>query len=224
MAHSDKNIIITPNIGSTTADPKIVFTGADASIGPQNITVNVYPTNGGTLSFEGSAGQLFSVTNSLSGVIYSVNDVSGIPSIEVLDTGLIKLAQYSGNVVLGSGTDNAVDKLQVTGSSVFSGSVKETRIAMPANDINLLSGNYFTKTISGATTLTVSNVPASGTVATFILDLTNGGSAAIIWWSGVKWTGGTAPTLTASGRDALGFYTHDGGTIWTGLLLGKDIK
>lgn len=116
MANSDKNILITPNVGSSTADPKIVFSGADASTGPQNITVQIYPTNGGTLSFEGSAGQLFSVTNSMSGTIYSVNDVSGIPSIEVLDTGLVKLAQYSGNVLLGTGTDNGTDKLQVNGS------------------------------------------------------------------------------------------------------------
>ena len=62
----------------------------------------MYPTNGGTLSFEGSAGQLLSITNSLSGTIYSVNDVSGIPSIEVLDTGVVKLAQYNGLVGIGT--------------------------------------------------------------------------------------------------------------------------
>lgn len=102
MAHSDKNIVITPNIGSTTADPQIVFSGANASLGPQNITLRTYATSNGTLSFEGSAGQLFSITNSLSGVIFSVNDVSGIPSIEVLDSGLIRLAQYSGAVAFGN--------------------------------------------------------------------------------------------------------------------------
>lgn len=101
---------------------------------------------------------------------------------------------------------------------------RETHVAMGANDINLASGNFFTKTISGAATLTVSNVPASGTTASFILDLTNGGSAAVTWWSGVKWAGGTAPTLTAAGRDVLGFFTHDAGTTWTGLMLGKDVK
>lgn len=101
MAHSDKNIVITPNIGSTTANPQIVFSGADASLGPQNITLRTYATNNGTLSFEGSAGQLFSITNSMSGSIFSVNDVSGVPSIEVLDSGLIKLAEYSGFVAYG---------------------------------------------------------------------------------------------------------------------------
>lgn len=118
MAHSDKNIVITPNISSSSADPKIVFSGADASTGAQNITLQVYPTNNGTLSFEGSAGQLFSISNTMTGTIFSANDVSGIPSIEVLDTGLVKLAQYSGNVLLGTGTDNGTDKLQVNGTIV----------------------------------------------------------------------------------------------------------
>ena len=106
----------------------------------------------------------------------------------------------------------------------FTGGVREARVAMAANDIDVNAGNYFSKTISGATTLTVSNIPSSGTTASFILDLTNGGSAAITWWSGMKWAGGTAPTLTSSGRDVLGFFTHDGGTTWTGLLLAKDVK
>jgi hypothetical protein len=101
MAHSDKNIVITPAIGSTSTDPRIVFSGADASLGPQNITLRVYPTSNGTLSFEGSAGQLFSITNSLTGSIFSVNDVSGIPSIEVLDNGIVKLAEFGGFVAFG---------------------------------------------------------------------------------------------------------------------------
>lgn len=115
MAHSDKNILITPNISSTTNDPVIRFSGADASTTAQNIDIKVYPTNNGTLSFEGSVGQLFSITNSMSGTIYSVNDISGIPSIEVLDTGLIKLAQYSGNVLVGTGTDSG-EKVQINGT------------------------------------------------------------------------------------------------------------
>lgn len=102
--------------------------------------------------------------------------------------------------------------------------LKETKVAMAANNIDLSAGNYFTKTISTATTLTVSNTPAAGTVATFILDLTNGGAGTITWWANLKWVSGTAPTLTSAGRDTLAFFTHDAGTTWTGLVLGKDIK
>ena len=134
-------------------------------------------------------------------------------------------AQYnsSGAFIFSNGTERA--RFDSSGNFVVSGaSLRETRVAMAANDINLNTGNYFTKTISGTTTLTVSNIPASGTAASFILDLTNGGSATITWWSGVKWPYGTAPTLTLSGRDTLGLFTHDGGTTWTGLLLGKDVR
>lgn len=115
------------------------------------------------------------------------------------------------------------DVTQTLSAKTITG-LRETRVAMGANDVDISAGNYFTKTISGTTTFTVSNVPTSGTAASFILDLTNGGSATINWWSGVKWASGTAPTLTAAGRDVLGFFTHDGGTTWTGLLLAKDAK
>jgi hypothetical protein len=98
--------------------------------------------------------------------------------------------------------------------------IREHKVTMAANDIDCASGSVFTKTISGNTTLTVSNVPASGEIGSFILDLTNGGSATITWWGGIKWPGGAAPALTASGRDVLGFFTHDGGTTWNGVLLG----
>jgi hypothetical protein len=104
------------------------------------------------------------------------------------------------------------------------GSLQEVKTALAALDINISLGNYFTKTISAISTLTVSNVPATGTVASFILDLTNGGAFAITWWANMKWASGTAPTLTASGRDLLGFFTHDAGTTWNGLVLAKDIK
>jgi hypothetical protein len=101
MALSDKDIVITPNRGQT-AEPQIVFSGASSNVGPQNITLQVYPLSNGTLSFEGTAGQLFSITNDLTGTIFSVNDVSGIPSIEVVADGTVKLAEFSGNVRIGS--------------------------------------------------------------------------------------------------------------------------
>ena len=67
-------------------------------------------------------------------------------------------------------------------------------------------------------------VPPAGTVASFVLELTQGGTHTVGWWSGVKWVGGMAPTLTAVGRDVLAFYSHDAGVSWTGLVLGKDVK
>jgi hypothetical protein len=79
MANIDKNIVITPNVGQT-AQPNIVFTGFNAS----PITLRV--TDDGSLSWEGSAGQLFSISNSLTGTLFSINDISGLPILEITDT------------------------------------------------------------------------------------------------------------------------------------------
>ena len=107
---------------------------------------------------------------------------------------------------------------------IFPTAIQEARVALASANIDVSSGTFFTRTISGATSFTYSNVPAAGLTASFVLDLTNGGSATVTWWAGLKWVAGAAPTLTAAGRDVLGFFTHDGGTTWTGLLLGKDVK
>lgn len=116
----------------------------------------------------------------------------------------------------------------ISGVKTFSASVIENRIALGSvsstSTFNLALGNVYTATLGANTTFSVSNVPASGSTISFILDLTNGGAFTITWWTNMKWVSGTAPTLTASGRDMLSFITHDGGTTWTGLVLGKDIK
>lgn len=102
MANSDKNILITPNISAATGTyPTIRFTGS----GNTPITLSVLDDN--SLSFTGSAGQLFSITNSLTGTIFSVNDVSGIPQIDIADTGLLRLVPYGGTVALGTTTSTA---------------------------------------------------------------------------------------------------------------------
>ena len=62
-----------------------------------------------TLSFEGDAGQLFSITDGFDGTIFSVNDISGIPSIEVDDQGIIKLAEYNGKVLINTTDSGSTD-------------------------------------------------------------------------------------------------------------------
>lgn len=79
MANSDKNIVITPNVGASS-QPNIVFTGLNAS----PITLRV--ADDGSLIFDGSAGQLFTVSNNLTGTLFSVGDASGNPVFEVTDT------------------------------------------------------------------------------------------------------------------------------------------
>lgn len=97
------------------------------------------------------------------------------------------------------------------------------RTAVGALDIDLSLGTFFTKTITGASTITVSNVASAGVVNNFVLELTNPGTNVTFGFA-PKWQGGIVPTLTTTGRDVLFFYSHDGGSIWTGVLLARDVK
>jgi hypothetical protein len=106
----------------------------------------------------------------------------------------------------------------------------ETHVALGSigggtQDIDLESGNDFSGTVDTAeTTFTFSNPPATGSVGSFTLELTNGGSQTVNWPASVDWAGGTAPSLTAAGVDVLVFRTRDGGTTWFGFAAGLDMS
>lgn len=218
MALLDKDILITPNTGQT-ADPKIQFKGADATTGAQTINLTVYPTSNGTLSFEGSAGQLFSITNDLTGTIYSVNDVSGIPSIEVLDTGLIRLAQYSGNVLIGTGTDSGTAKLQVNGS-ISTQIYKQVQGSISAStattDLNFNTYGNFYVTLSANTTFTFSNLATNiGSSGYIFLKQDGTGGRTFTLPATAKTPGGRTitQTTTANSLSLITFYVVDASTV-----------
>ena len=88
---------------------------------------------------------------------------------------------------------------------------------MAALSVDCSAGNYFTKTINGASTFTFDSVPASRAYA-FALELTHT-SGAVTWPTTVKWPADTAPTLTAGKTHIFIFVTDDGGTRWRGASL-----
>jgi len=99
--------------------PNMVINGTGVVIGA-TATTNKFEV-------VGTAGQLFSVSDSFSGTIFSANDASGIPSIEVLDTGLVKLAQYNGQVAISTATVVSGSALTVNGIISTTGTGGEIR-------------------------------------------------------------------------------------------------
>lgn len=151
-------------------------------------------------------GQQWRINNSTAGRLY-VYDVTnakfpfGIDANTPSDTLVVK---SSGRV--GIGITSPATTLDL------SGSYSANAVAVAALDINCSLGNYFTKTINGNSTFTVSNVPASRNYA-FTLELEHT-SGSITWFSGVEWPGGTAPTLTTGKTHLFIFQTDNGGTRW----------
>jgi hypothetical protein len=81
-----------------------------------------------TSSWKGSEGTLFSIVNNLStGSIFSICDISGIPSIDVDANGTIAISPYGNNLSkVGIGTTSPTSKLTVIGDVLVSGVITAT--------------------------------------------------------------------------------------------------
>jgi len=167
MANTYKSIVITPNKSSNTADPNISFRGGNTTANT-TITMTVYPDANGTLSFDGNAGQLFSITNDLSNSIFAVSDVSGIPSLEIFANGAVILAGLSGNV--GIGNSAPAHKLRVEGAVSING-------ILHANGTNGTSGQVLTSNGTGIYWSTVSGSASANST---------GGNGAIQYYNGTS--------------------------------------
>ena len=78
-----------------------------------------------SISFEGTQGQLFSITPNLStGYIYSVNDITGIPLLRANANANVTANEYAGN--FGIGLTNPGYKLHVLGSVGFTSTTAST--------------------------------------------------------------------------------------------------
>ena len=104
------------------------------------------------------------------------------------------------------------------GGLTVDGPYKQAAEAVSALDIDLSTGNYFTKTINGNSTFTFSNPPATGTVGSFTLELTHT-SGTVTWPSSVKFNSDTAPTLTTGKTHLFYFTTDNNGTRYRGAAL-----
>jgi hypothetical protein len=118
------DIILTTSRG-TSNNPSIAFTGTSAG------TISLQTLSDGQLAFMGASGSLLNVTDSLTGSLHSVSDISGIPILEVFSDDRVVLGKYGTNALVvngsyvGIGTATPSQALSVSGNVTITGSLSK---------------------------------------------------------------------------------------------------
>jgi hypothetical protein len=96
---------------------------------------------GGTVvDIQGNSGQLFSITDSLTGVLLSVNDISGIPIFEVSSNDTVKMGTFGAEGLIVEGSDVILGS-QATISSHAVRADRTLRVAGTTNQVTVNNGS-----------------------------------------------------------------------------------
>jgi hypothetical protein len=88
-----------------TTIPKIKFTGSGVTDTPVSLEVassfESATGSGSALLFQGTQGQLFSITDNLSsGTIFSVSDITGLPMLEIDASGHVQIGEFADDITI----------------------------------------------------------------------------------------------------------------------------
>ena len=184
----------------TVANGNVAFSGANVGLG----NVSNLHIDGGTLNYflktDGSG--------NLSWALPSASPGGTTPELQFNDTGVF---QGTANLEF----DSTEYRLSIQNYSLV---VQALGGVSGATTINVTNGCYVTATSAGITTWIFTFPAPSANASGFVIELTNGGTYTQNWPLAVRWPGGSAPELTATGVDVLVFITNDNGTTWRGAL------
>ena len=170
----------------------------------------------------------------------AVTAVTQLASLNVVVTKSISATNLSGNntgdqtsITGNAGTATKLETARNINGVAFDGSanvnvptyfaaVSALTISAGVVNIDLNVCHNFTLLLNAnVTSVTFSNIPASGTPAFVGIDITQDATGGRTFASptGTKWPGGTAyvPTATANATDTIFLKTEDAGTTWRGV-------
>jgi hypothetical protein len=137
--------------GSAVITGSLIISGSN----PNTSSLSVIGTGSGVFTVDGSSGRLFSVDDSLSGSLFSVNTAAGLPVIEAFSDNTVRIGRYGTRVLYVSQSAVGVGKeaslngiLDISGSTVITGSLN-------------LSGSFNINGTLTATTLVVQTITSS---------------------------------------------------------------
>jgi hypothetical protein len=136
------NVLTVPNSGIISFDNRAY---SDLTVPPLSTSARIGYDGGGGInitsyttattaldrfSVDGTQGRLFSVTDALTGTLFSVNNITGLPILEVTDDDTVIAGQYNTNAFVLSGTRLGLgtrpigtNRLSVSGDSTFVGTI-----------------------------------------------------------------------------------------------------
>lgn len=148
------NVLVVPVSGAIFFDRNVTGSSTVAAL---NSAVRLNYDNGGGLNItsyataltaldrftvDGAQGRLFSVSDALTGSLMSVNDITGLPILEVLDTDTVIAGSFNTNTFIVSGTRIAIGRtIDSTAKVAISGNTTVSGTLSTNNLITALGGN-----------------------------------------------------------------------------------
>ena len=181
------NISGSSNIrGAVTASNLLV-----SSSGTQQVIIQGSGSAQPIFTVQGSQGELFSITDSLSGSLFSVNDISGLPILEVFSNGDTLIGDYTAPAVYTTrriaSTTAGVNVIYSLATSSYDGvfvdyTIKSGSVGRAGNFMAMWSGS--------STDFTDNSINGFGTTSNFVFGASISGSNLIISGSGstAGWT------------------------------------
>ena len=172
------NILITPGSAS------IQFSGSAAN------TIRLQVEQSGSVAFYGNSGSLFSITDQLSGSLMSVNDISGLPILEVFSDDKVVMGTFNRNTLVVTGSRIGIDKAVPTADLDISGSVFITG-SLRMNSGGITGSLFGTSSVatSASFALSASFAPGGGTTFPFTGNAVITGSLIITGSAGLTVSG-----------------------------------
>jgi hypothetical protein len=181
-----------------------------------------------SIVFEGSQGQLFSISPNLStGYIWAVNDISGIPLIRANVSGNVFINEFGG--LVGLGHTNPAYKFHVRGSSAFATTNGASAISFLFDNISAPGSNTFQvksansiQLFNSADTFYTALKSNASTNVTYTLPqsdgsngqaLTTNGSATLSWTTITGGSGGGGTGVQPGGEFEIAYYASTGASV-----------